>query len=388
MRYLLFLAWQQLRVRPWQSGLLVLSVSVGVAILTTALSLTNGFEQDMIDRLLGTTPHVSIYSPLTGGLENHEAVRAKLVDRRHVTAVTPFIQGQGLVATSPANTVGVLVRGVDPALERANPSWVKYVAQGSLTDSPDLAGIVLGSEVARKLGVGVGDKAAIVTGLGKRRPVRVTGLFESGLYDFDAHVAFVTLSTAQQAYGLGNQVTGLSVLLDDVFQAKPLARAWSDELMLGARAWTDQNRNLLEAMWLERVVIFIVIMFIVLVAMIGVGSTMAMWVIEKNREISLLRAIGVSANHIGRLFVVQGSLISAVGVALGCLGGLALSAILAVFPIGLAGDVYFLSRLPVKIEPRDFALVVAATMLLSPLASVLPALRAMRLDPIEVIRRT
>jgi lipoprotein-releasing system permease protein len=302
--------------------------------------------------------------------------------------VTPFIQGQGLVATSPANTVGVLVRGVDPALERANPSWVKYVAQGSLTDAPDLAGIVLGSEVARKLGVGVGDKAAIVTGLGKRRPVRVTGLFESGLYDFDAHVAFVTLPTAQQAYGLGNQVTGLSVLLDDVFQAKPLARAWSDELMLGARAWTDQNRNLLEAMWLERVVIFIVIMFIVLVAMIGVGSTMAMWVIEKNREISLLRAIGVSANHIGRLFVVQGSLISAVGVALGCLGGLALSAILAVFPIGLAGDVYFLSRLPVKIEPRDFGLVVAATMLLSPLASVLPALRAMRLDPIEVIRRT
>jgi lipoprotein-releasing system permease protein len=388
MRYLLFLAWQQLRVRPWQSGLLVLSVSVGVAILTTALSLTNGFEQDMIDRLLGTTPHVSIYSPLTGGLEKHEAVRAKLVGRRHVTAVTPFIQGQGLVATSPANTVGVLVRGVDPALERANPSWVKYVAQGSLTDAPDLAGIVLGSEVARKLGVGVGDKAAIVTGLGKRRPVRVTGLFESGLYDFDAHVAFVTLPTAQQAYGLGNQVTGLSVLLDDVFQAKPLARAWSDELMLGARAWTDQNRNLLEAMWLERVVIFIVIMFIVLVAMIGVGSTMAMWVIEKNREISLLRAIGVSANHIGRLFVVQGSLISAVGVALGCLGGLALSAILAVFPIGLAGDVYFLSRLPVKIEPRDFGLVVAATMLLSPLASVLPALRAMRLDPIEVIRRT
>ncbi|MNS21767.1 Lipoprotein-releasing system transmembrane protein LolE [compost metagenome] len=388
MRYLLFLAWQQLRVRPWQSGLLVLSVSVGVAILTTALSLTNGFEQDMIDRLLGTTPHVSIYSPLTGGLEKHEAVRAKLVDRRHVTAVTPFIQGQGLVATSPANTVGVLVRGVDPALERANPSWVKYVAQGNLTDAPDLAGIVLGSEVARKLGVGVGDKAAIVTGLGKRRPVRVTGLFESGLYDFDAHVAFVTLPTAQQAYGLGNQVTGLSVLLDDVFQAKPLARAWSDELMLGARAWTDQNRNLLEAMWLERVVIFIVIMFIVLVAMIGVGSTMAMWVIEKNREISLLRAIGVSANHIGRLFVVQGSLISAVGVALGCLGGLALSAILAVFPIGLAGDVYFLSRLPVKIEPRDFGLVVAATMLLSPLASVLPALRAMRLDPIEVIRRT
>ncbi|MNT67793.1 ABC transporter permease YtrF precursor [compost metagenome] len=122
--------------------------------------------------------------------------------------------------------------------------------------------------------------------------------------------------------------------------------------------------------------------------MIGVGSTMAMWVIEKNREISLLRAIGVSAGDIGRLFVMQGSLISAVGVLLGCLGGLALSAALAAFPISLASDVYFLSRLPVKVEPRDFALVAVITMLLSPVASVLPALRAMRLDPIEVIRRT
>lgn len=388
MRYLLFLAWQQLRVRPWQSGLLVLSVSVGVTILTTALSLTNGFEQDMIDRLLGTTPHVSVYSPLTGGLSDHEAVRRKLVSRPHVVAVTPFVQGQGLVATSPGNTVGVLVRGVDPALERSNPSWKKYVVQGTLVDTPDATGIVLGTEVARKLGVGLGDKLAIVTGLGKRKPVRLTGLFESGLYDFDAHVAFVSLPTAQQAYGMGTQVTGLSVLLDDVFAAPKLARGWSDELMLGARAWTEQNRNLLEAMQLERLVIFIVIMFIVLVAMIGVGSTMAMWVIEKNREISLLRAIGVSASHIGRLFVVQGSLISAVGVLLGCLGGLALSAALAVFPIGLAGDVYFLSRLPVKVEPRDFLLVTAVTMLLSPVASLLPALRAMRLDPIEVIRRT
>jgi lipoprotein-releasing system permease protein len=234
----------------------------------------------------------------------------------------------------------------------------------------------------------VGDPVTLVTGLGKKRAMAVSGLFESGLYEFDAHVGFVSLPIAQAVYGMEGEVTGLSVLLDQAFEAPGMARSWSNELMLGVRAWTDQNRNLLEAMAIERIVIFIVIMFIGLVAMIGVGSTMAMWVIEKNREISLLRAIGASGAHVGRLFVVQGTLIAGVGVALGSLGGYALSVLLSVFPIGLSGEVYFLSRLPVHMQARDFVLVAFVTMLLSPVASILPALRAMKLDPIEVIRRT
>lgn len=388
MRFLLFLALSQLRARPWQGLLLVLSVSVGVAILTTALSLTNGFEQDMVDRLLGTTPHVSVYEPLTGQLRDHEAVRRKIAGRPNVKAVAPFIQGQGLVTTDAKMTVGVMVRGVDPALEASNPAWKRYLVAGSLTDLKTGPGVVLGAEAARKLGVGIGDTAYVVTGLGKRKAVTVSGVFESGLYEFDAHVAFLTLPTAQAIYGLGDGVTGLAVTVEDVFAAPTLAHTLGKELMLGARAWSDQNKPLLQAMFIERVVIFIVILFIVLVAMIGVGSTMAMWVIEKNREISLLRAVGASARDAGRLFVVQGTLISAVGIAVGSLGGFALSSLLAVFPIGLAGEVYFLSHLPVDMEARDFVLVALATLLLSPVASLLPAWRAMQLDPIEVIRRT
>lgn len=388
MRYLVFLALSQLRARPWQSLLLVLSVSVGVAILTTALSLTNGFEQDMVERLLGTTPHVSVYDPLTGKLERHAEVRARIEGRPNVKAVAPFIQGQGLVTTDAKMTVGVMIRGVDPAIEAGNPAWKRYLVAGRLQDLASAPGMVLGAEAARKLGVGIGDTAYVVTGLGKRKAVTVAGLFESGLYEFDAHVAFLTLPTAQAIYGLGGGVTGLAVTVEDVFAAPQLAHALGKDLMLGARSWTDQNKPLLQAMFIERVVIFIVILFIVLVAMIGVGSTMAMWVIEKNREISLLRAVGVSARQAGRLFVVQGTLISAVGIAVGSLGGFVLSSLLAIFPIGLAGEVYFLSRLPVDMEVRDFALVALATLLLSPVASLLPAWRAMKLDPIEVIRRT
>jgi lipoprotein-releasing system permease protein len=384
MSYLAFLAVQQLRARPWQSALLVLSVSLGVAILTTALSLTNGFEKDLVDRLLGTSPHVAIHEPLTGRLTDHEAIARRLSGRAHVLAVTPYVQGQGLVTTEAKTTVGVLVRGVDPRLERANPTWQRYLRSGTLSPG----GLVLGSEVARKLGLAEGDRAWLVTGLGQRRGLTVTGIFETGLYDFDAHVAMVSLQDAQRAFGLGDAVSGLGVSLDDVFQASALAQTWSRELEVGARAWTEQNRPLLQAMFLERIVIFIVIMFIVLVAMMGVGSTMAMWVIEKNRELSLLRAVGASAREAGRLFVVQGTIISVVGVVLGSLGGVVLSSLLAVFPLQLAGEVYFLSRLPVDMQARDFVLVALATLVLSPVASLLPAWRAMRLDPIEVIRRT
>lgn len=367
----------------------MLSVSVGVTILTTALSLTNGFEQDMVERLLGTTPHISIYNPLAGGLSKYELVAREVAKYPHVQSASPFVQGQGLVTTDTHQTVGVLVRGVDPQAEGKNPAWGKYLVTGKLEDAAFGAGIVLGTEVARKLGVGVGDRLSLVTGVGSRKSVTVTGLFESGLYEFDAHVAFTTLPTSQAIFGLHpDEVTGLSVQVDDVFVAPRLARDMSNDLMLGARSWSDQNRPLLQAMFMERVVIFIVIMFIVLVAMIGVGSTMAMWVIEKNREISLLRAIGVSARRIGRLFVVQGTLISLVGVVLGSLGGFVLSSLLAIFPISISGEVYFLSHLPVQMEARDFLLVAFATLVLSPVASVLPAMRAMRLDPIEVIRRT
>lgn len=388
MGYIGFLAWSQLSVRPWQSTLLVLTVSIGVMILTTALSLTNGFEKDMVDRLLGTTPHVSIYNPLLGALPDYQAVRQRVLGRPHVVSVTPFIQGQGLLTTESKATVGVIVRGVSPTLEAQNPTWRRYIVSGGLRDSGLGPGVLVGTEVARKLGVGMGDRVWIVTGLGQRRAVTVSGLFESGLFEFDAHVAFLGLPTAQAIFGLGSQVTGLSVQVDDVFGAPGLARELADDLMLGTRAWSDQNRPLLQAMFVERVVIFIVIMFIVLVAMIGVGSTMAMWVIEKNREISLLRAIGVSANNIGRLFMLQGTLISVVGVLLGSLGGFLLSLGLAAFPIGISGEVYFLSHLPVHMQAIDFAIVATATLLLSPVASILPALRAMRLDPIVVIRRT
>lgn len=387
-RVLIFLALSQLRARPWQSLLLVCSVSLGVAILTTALSLTNGFEKDLVNRLLGTSPHVSVYEPLTGKLKNYVPLATEIAKHPQVQAVTPYLQGQGLLTLEGRQTVGVLIRGVDPEQELRQPAWKRYVVAGELDPYAAEQGVLLGIEVARKMGLTVGDTVSLVTGNGQRHRVKVTGLFESGLYEFDAHIAFINLSFAQRAFGFKQAVSGLGVTVKDVFTAQALAQELSRAHMLGARSWADQNRPLLQAMFLERVVIFIVVMFIVLVALMGIGSTMAMWVIEKNREISLLRALGVSARDTGRLFMLQGSLIATIGVVLGSFGGVVLSSLLAIFPMRLAGEVYFLSHLPVDMQLRDFALVALVTLLLSPVASLMPARRAMTLDPIAIIRRT
>ncbi|MEB3196032.1 MAG: ABC transporter permease [Candidatus Sericytochromatia bacterium] len=388
MGYLLFLALRQLRSRPWQSTLLVASVSLGVAILTTALSLTNGFEKDLVERLLGTAPHVSVYEPLGGRLPAYEKEAERLRAIPGVRAVSPFVQGQGLMTTEAHRTVGVLVRGVDPVQEARHPAWRRYMVQGDLGIQTMGPGVVLGTAVARKLGLTLGDRVDLLTGVGKRHPLTVVGLFESGLYEFDAHIAFLKLDVARRALGFGPTVSGLGLTLDDAFAAKAVASDVTRKTQLAASPWMDQNRPLLDAMFLERVVIFIVILFIVLVAMMGIGSTMAMWVIEKNREIALLRALGTPARDTGRLFVLLGTLISATGVMLGSLGGVLLSTLLHWFPLKLAGEVYFLSRLPVDMQPRDFLLVGLATLALSPVASLMPAWRAIRLDPIEVIRRT
>lgn len=388
MRVLVFLALSQLRARPWQSLLLVCSVGLGVTILTTALSLTNGFEKDLVSRLLGTSPHISVYEPLTGKLKDYGALASKLAKHPQVQAVTPYIQGQGLLTPDGRQTIGVLVRGIDPEQEKHQSSWRRYLVAGRLDPYAMDEGVVLGIEVARKLAVSLGDSVSLITGTGQRHPVKVTGLFESGLYEFDAHIAFVDLAFAQKAFNLRDAVSGLGVTVKDVFQAQTLAREIGHNHMLGTRSWADQNRSLLQAMFLERLVIFIVVMFIVLVALMGIASTMAMWVIEKNREISLLRALGVSAADTGRIFVLQGSFIALTGVVTGSCGGVLLSTVLALFPIRLAGEVYFLSHLPVDMQARDFLLVAVVTLVLSPVASLLPAWRAMKLDPIAIIRRT
>jgi len=387
MGFLFFLARRQLRTRWRQSVMLVASMAVGVAILTTALSLTNGFEADLVGRILGTTPHISATNALTGKLRGYESMAETLQEFRHVEAVLPYISAQGLIARNQ-NATGAMIRGIDLEKQVGRPDWRKYVVSGSLDGQDDKPGVMLGTELARKLGVSLGDTVAVVTGQGSRADAVVSGLFQAGLYEYDSHIAFVDLPTAQKLFKLGDAVTGLEVRLDNVFLATRIARQMSAEVPAHFRPWTLTNHSLLAALSLEKRVIFLVTLFIIIVATMGVANTLAMWVLEQSREIGLLRAIGAPAKMVARLVVMQGFLVGVAGTVIGLLAGWLLSTALGAFPLQLPQDVYYIDKLPVKMQFGDFATVALCSVLIGLLACLVPARRALKLDPIEIVRRT
>lgn len=389
MQLLWFLATSHLRARWRQTLMLMASVAVGVAILTTALSLTNGFETDLIGRILGTTPHVSVTNAMTGRIANYQDLQESITTLPEVETALPYISGQGLL-TRTGQASGVMIRGIDPSQEAKNRDWNRFIVVGDLESvEGGLAPVMLGSELAKKLGVGMGDRLKLVTGPVSSEEVVVTGIYQAGLYDFDAHIAFVTLKTAQKLFQMdSSSVTGVAVRLKDVFTAPDVARTIQDLHPYHVRPWTAQNQSLMAAMALEKRVIFLVILFIIVVATMGIANTLAMWVLERNRELSLVRAVGATGAQIGALVVTEGMLVALGGTMLGLAAGVGLSVGLATFPISLPSDVYYIDKLPVEMQVGDFVMTAIAAILISLLACLLPARRAIRLDPIEVIRRT
>lgn len=388
MQLLWFLASSHLRARWRQTLMLMASVAVGVAILTTALSLTNGFEADLIGRILGTTPHVSVTNAISGRVENYQDLQAKLAGMDEVETALPYVSGQGLLTRS-GQASGVLIRGIDPAQEAANRDWTRFVLVGDLdTVEGGATPVMLGGELAKKLGAGMGDRMKLVTGAATSQDVVVTGIYQAGLYEYDAHIAYVTLDTAQKLFKMDDAVTGIALRLKEVFDAPAIAADIQDRYPYHVRSWTVQNQSLMAALALEKRVIFLVILFIIVVATMGIANTLAMWVLERNRELSLVRAVGATGAQIGALVVTEGMVVALGGVVLGLAAGIGLSLALATFPIALPSDVYYIDKLPVEMQVGDFVMTAIAAIAISLLACLLPARRAIQLDPIEVIRRT
>ena len=386
---------------------------IGVMTLNIVLSVMTGFEEDLRDRILGFNPHI-VLSSLSGatGDYNHLVEKARQVPG--VVAAAPFIYSQVMV-TSRQNVAGVLVRGLEPALASDVVDVVDHLKNGTIEGlgrpqqvtirdgaeerTVTLSGIIIGQELARQLGVIVGDPINVISPLNttpgplgmvpKVRRFVVTALFDSGMYNYDEGLMIMSLADAQSFFGLGERVTGIEVRVQDVYAAQAIARRL--EATLGfpyrARDWTEINRNLFAALALEKTVYFIVLLLIVLVAAFNIIATLIMVVMEKRKDIAVLKSMGATSRSIGRIFVYKGLIIGVIGTLLGTLFGYGGCWLLDRYHfIELPKDVFYVSTLPVKIYPENFLMVGAASVVICLLATIYPARQAAGLAPVEVIR--
>jgi len=383
------------------SAFSVLGVMLGVMTLIIVLGVMNGFEKDLKDKILGTVSHLVVMSHSSRTVNGWEKLMDRIKVFDGVKATTPYIYGQAMISTF-GKVRGVIVRGIDTDTAGKVISLPRYLQSGSLGDlakvTDGLAGIIVGKELAVMNSLRQGDVIQLISPQGKRTPIgaiprvqnyRIVGIFKSGMYEFDANLVYMELSQAQKFFELGDGVTGIEVTLNDIYYAPKLGNRI--EAALGppfwTRTWKDMYRNLFSALKLEKIAMFIILTFIVLVAAFNIIISLIMLVMEKSRDIAVLKALGATSERIMRIFIVQGMVVGVVGTALGAVAGIAGSALLARYPvIELPEEIYTISTLPVYVEPVDVVIICLVALTICFLATLYPSLRAARLEPVEALR--
>jgi len=374
-------------------------VFVGVAALTIVLSVMNGFEDQVQRRIAGTNAHVAVLSADDRPMTPSDTLQAKIQAAAPGAGIAPFVYGKVMVA-SRSSVDGMVLKGVDPEGEARVTDIMGHLTPAPRPlDGGDLPGIGLGEELAIRLRAVVGDviiislpteePGGIFGGVPRVKRLRVSSIFRSGLYEYDSSFGIVLLSTAQSFFALNRGVTGYELRIPDMFRARETAHALESHLGPDYRVtnWIDLNRNLFAWMKIEKAVMFTILILIVLVATVNIVSSLVMLVLEKRRDIGVLRTMGVTPHGIMRIFLLQGTLVGVMGTGLGLLVGWAVSFVLGRYKLlHLPGEIYFIDTLPVKMEWTDFALVAAAATALCFVASLYPAWRAARLAPVESIR--
>ena len=398
----LFLGLRYLKAKRKQAFISVISVisvvgvMVGVMALIVVLSVMNGFRHDLMSKILGVNSHLLILS-YEGGFSDYEKISKKIEETEGVIATTPFIYDQVMV-----NSSGAILRGLD-SRSAGNVIDIKpMIKQGSLSSldktHDGFPGIIIGIELAKSMGVQPGDVLTVVSPQGKLTPLgrvpnsrkyRVTGLFDSGMYEYDSHLSFTALREAQDFLGMENRVTGLEVRVTDVDKSDLIGKVVTKKLgyPYWTKDWKLMNRSLVSALKLEKLTMFVILTMIVLVGALNIISTLVMVVMEKNRDIAILRAMGATAKNIMSIFLFQGLLVGLVGTLAGLVSGLGICHILEKYQfIKLPADIYYISSLPVKVEISDVLFVTIASVLISFLATFYPSWHASRVNPVEALR--
>lgn len=405
MPYELFVALRYLFAKRKQAFISVISlvsmlgVTVGVMALIIALALMTGLQQGVRDRMLGSSAHVYVFR--TGGITDYPADVQRLSAVPDVVGVAPALMAQALVSKDGQQAF-ITIKGIDPALEPRVTEVAGSLTSGRFEDLDDggderLPGILIGHELAGKLGAQIGDAVSVLTPNGtlspmgvmpRQRRLTVVGIFQLGLFEFDQAYGFVTLATAGRLAGKV-EPDHLELRVRDIYAAPAMADALSslDDGAFMAQDWADLNRSLFSALWLEKVAISIAIGLIVMVAALNIVASLVLLVMEKSRDIAILKTMGASATSIRRIFMLQGLVIGFVGTGVGTAAGVGIATVMdRMRLIQIPADVYQLSYLPFTVVPRDVTLVVLAAIVICFLATIYPSRQAARLDPAEGLR--
>ena len=392
MRYELFLALRYLnglkRHQPFVSVIAAIStagVAVGVAALFIVLGVMSGFDADLESKIVGTNPHLIVQGD--GGMPQDDRIIKKIESVQGVVAAAGFVQTQVLLQHD-LDGVGVILRGVDPVRELRVTNLANTLKEGLWP--PAHNEILIGSELARKWGLRRGDPITVIGGdKGEKFEMKVGGVFTTGMYDYDLNLSIATIPTVQKVLGWESGLSGIGVRLQDAIKAQKVKEAVRSKLgyPYWVVTWMDMNRNLFAALKLEKLAMFIILTLIVLVACFNIIATLLTLVTQKTKEVGILKSLGATNGSARRIFTYVGLLIGLLGTALGAGLGWVLCMALAKYQfIQLPAEIYYIDRLPVKMEWRDMLAVTLAAVGISWIACQYPARLASRLMPSEAVR--
>lgn len=379
-------------------------VALGVMALIVVLSVMNGFDTDLRNKILGTNSHIVVLEHGKKGMKDYREVMKQVGLIKGVVSVAPFIYNQ-VMLTSPEAVQGVVIRGIDPTIETKVTNLGRSLKLGKIEDllpsqegGSGESGIILGIELAKNLGVSLEEEINVISPFGTATPMgnvpklkkfRVAGIFETGMFEYDTSLAYINLKEAQDFFGLSDVVSGLEVKVANIYDSDKVAREIKSRLGFPywTRDWKEMNRSLFAALKLEKIVMFIILVLIIMVAAFNIISTLIMVVMEKAGDIAILKSMGATKRSIMKIFMMEGLVIGASGTIIGAIGGISLSLLLQKYEfIKLPADVYYLTYLPVKMQLMDFVLICAASIILSFFAAIYPARNAAKMDPVEILR--
>ncbi|MFP4465670.1 MAG: ABC transporter permease [Candidatus Goldiibacteriota bacterium] len=384
------------------SFLSITGIALGVWALIVVISVMNGFHEDIRDKIVGTNAHVVVSPYIRDGIRDYDVRVKEIMKLEHVTAAAPYFMGQ-VMLKSGERVEGVLLWGVEPESISTVNNLSENIIKGDLrfvmkTLPGDKRGVILGREIVKNLGLDMGDEIIMIspvftrtaTGLiPKMSKMTLVGVFEAGMYDYDSTFAYASMGTVQALFKKDDVATGIAVKTDrienSVYVANEIQRNFKD---LWARDWMSMNTNLFAALKIEKVVMFIILLLIVLVAAFNIASTLIMVVMRKTKDIGILKSMGANNGDIMNIFIIQGVATGIIGSVIGYAAGILTCFYLKANPISMpgGGSIYYVDKLAVSLNFAEVTIIPFAAVAIAFLAALYPAFMASRLDPVEAVR--